>query len=65
MLNLQEERGETPGISSIDEVGELSECFFMLSNYNMQTQSEMENKSVHTPSQRAQKLRQFVTHSIP
>ena len=34
-------------------------------NSYLQTQSEMENISVHTPSQRVQKLRQFVTQSIP
>ena len=36
-----------------------------MSNSYIQTQSEMENRSVHTPSQRVHKLRQFVTHSIP
>ena len=31
----------------------------------MKTKYEMENRYVHTPSQRVQKLGQFVTHSIP
>ena len=31
----------------------------------MKTKYEMEKISVHTPSQRVQKLRQFVTLSIP
>ena len=36
---MQEERGETPSISASDEVGELFECFLLLKNSDMQTQS--------------------------
>ena len=59
MYNLQEGRRETPCIPSTNEVGELYECFLLLSKYDLQTQSEMENIYVHTPSQRVQKLGQL------
>ena len=36
VLNLQEERRETNGISSTDEVGSLFECFFLLTNSDLQ-----------------------------
>ena len=62
---MQERSGETIGILSTDEVGELSECFLLLTNSDMKTKSEMENRYVHAPSQRVQKLRHFITHSIP
>ena len=65
MQNLQEGIGETPYISSYDEVGELYKCFLLIKNFDIQTQSENENRYVHTPSQRVQKLRQSLTQSIP
>ena len=62
---MQEGRGETPCISSTNEVGELSKCFFLLSNSDLQTQYEMEKRSVHTPFQRVQKIRQFISTQFP
>ena len=62
---MQERRWENPCISSTDEVGELFELLFLLTKFYMKTKSEIENIYVHTHSQRVQKLRQFVTHSIP
>ena len=62
---MQERRGETPYISSSDEVGVLFEWFLLLTKSDIQTQSEMENIHVHTPSQRVQKLRQSVTQPVP
>ena len=54
---MQEGRGETPCISSSDEVGALFEFFFLLTNSCIQKKYEMENISMHSPSQR-------VTNSI-
>ena len=65
MQNLQEISGETPSISSIDEVGGLSECFFLLTKSDLQKKSEMEKIFVHTPSQRVQKWRQPITQAVP
>ena len=59
---MQEGRGETPCISSTDEVGELSKWLLLLKISDLKTKYEMEKGFVHTPSQRVQKLRQFVTH---
>ena len=55
---MHERRGETSCSSSSDEVETLSECFLFPSYHDMKTQSEKENKYVHTPSQTVQKLRQ-------
>ena len=52
---MQEISGETLGISSTDELGELSELFLLISKFELQKNSEMEKISVHTPSQRVQK----------
>ena len=62
---MRERSGVTPGISSADKVGALSECFFLLSNSYIKKNYEMENIFLHTPSQTIQKSRQFVTQSIP
>ena len=63
--SLQEGRRKTACSTSSDEVGELFECILLLSYSDIQTQSEKEKWSVHTPSQRVQKLRQLVTQSVP
>ena len=57
---MQERRGETPCISSTDEVGPLSECFLFLKKSDRKTKYEMENIYVHTPSQRVEKSTQSV-----
>ena len=58
---MQEGRGENPCISSIDEVGELYKWFLLITKNDMKTKYEMKKTSMHTPYQRVQKIRQFVT----
>ena len=62
---MHERRGETSCSSSSDEVETLSECFLFPSYHDMKTQSEKENKYVHTPSQRVQKSIQSVPYISP
>ena len=52
---MQERRGETPCISSSDEVGELYELLLLILYADMQTKYENEKITMHTPSQRVQK----------
>ena len=58
---MQEGRGETPCVSSYDQVGALSKWFLLLTNYDMKKNSEKEKRYVHTPSQRVKKLIQSVS----